>query len=142
MSFPIIGNKGICYAPFPPGYDPSTANQTWIFFGSDVVYDPMSSLWSRGYRNAKNQSFLGRGDLSIINAMGANLIRLYDWEPRNKHQNFLNACWPTLYTTVLAPVSNYFLKEGYGHRLQHIPNLIKSFSNAGGTDYHQAITPF
>jgi hypothetical protein len=74
--------------------------------------------------------------------MGTNFIRLYNLEPRNNHQNFLNACWPTLYTTVLAPVSNYFLKEGYGHRLQHIPNLIKSFSNAGGTDYHQAITPF
>jgi len=71
--------------------------------------------------------------------MGVNLIRLYDWEPRNKHLDFLNGCF-TFYCGVLAPGSNYFLKEGYADRLKHIPNLIKSFSNAQGTDYHPAIT--
>jgi hypothetical protein len=138
MALPIFGNKGICYQPFPTGYDPSTANQTWIFFGSDVAYTPMSPLWGGGYRNAKNETFLGRRDLDTMKYMGVNLIRLYDWEPRNKHQDFLDACWGSM--AVLAPVSNYFLKEGFGNRLQLIPELIKSFSNAQKTDYHLAIT--
>src|ERR1700761_6396348 len=29
--------KGICYAPFPHGYDPSTCNNTEIWFGSDIA---------------------------------------------------------------------------------------------------------
>jgi len=139
MAFPIIGNKGICYQPFPPGYDPSTANHTWIFFGSDIAYAPMRPLWGGAWENAKKQMFPGRSDLLTVQQMGVNLIRLYDWEPRNNHQNFLDDCLRFGFS-VLAPVSNYFLLEGYPKRLQHIPNLIKSFSNAEGTDYHRAIT--
>jgi hypothetical protein len=139
MAIGFFGNQGICYQPFPPGYDPSTANQTWIFFGSDIAYRPMSPLWGGGYRNAKNVSFPGRDDLLTISNMRVNLIRLYDWEPRNIHQDFLDGCWSSN-IAVLAPVSNYFLKEGYKDRATLIPKLIKSFSNAQGTDYHQAIT--
>ena len=29
--------KGMCYAAFPQGYDPSIANKTCIFFGSDIT---------------------------------------------------------------------------------------------------------
>jgi hypothetical protein len=130
--------QGICYQPFPPGYNPSTANQTWIFFGSDIAYDAMRPLWSNAYVNSKRTAYQGRNDLITLHDMNVNLIRLYDWEPRNKHGIFLDEC-SGLYLSVLAPVSNYFLKEGYGNRLTLIPGLIRSFSNAQGTDYHQAI---
>jgi hypothetical protein len=142
MSFQFEGFKGICYQPFPAPYNPSTANNTWIFFGSDIAYLPMAPLWSRGYRNKNNESYVGRDDLTTMReGMGVNLIRLYDWEPRNSHLDFLNACWemPDRFTPVLAPVSNYFLKEGYKDRRTHIPKLIRSFSNAQGTDYHIGI---
>jgi hypothetical protein len=136
--------KGICYQPFPPGYDPSTANQTWIFFGSDIAYDAMKPIWGDTYTNAKGVQYDGRNDLYSLHAMGVSLIRLYDWEPRNHHQQFLDACTEfrreSAITKVLAPVSNYFLKEGYGNRSKLIPELIKSFSNKQLTDYHESIS--
>jgi hypothetical protein len=87
---------------------------------------------------------MGRNDLQTIKNMGANLIRLYDWEPRNEHFDFLNTC-QSLGIKVLAPASNYFLQPGGGFPMRDtlIPNLIRSFgnapNNAGGTDYHPAI---
>jgi len=75
--------------------------------------------------------------------MGVNLVRLYDWEPRNYHKRFLDRCLAHD-IKVLVPVSNYFLKpdEGYPNRLTLIPDLIRSFSNGeqnNGSDYHPAI---
>ena len=84
--------KGMCYQPFPAPYDPSTANTTCIFFGSDIAYDCMEPLWGKSFTSHSGQRFLGRNDLATINLMGANLIRLYDWEPRNYHKNFLDYC--------------------------------------------------
>jgi hypothetical protein len=137
--------KGMCYSAFPAPYNPSTANTTCIFFGSDIAYNPMEPLWGKGFTSANGTRFPGRDDLRDINLMGVNLIRLYDWEPRNLHLNFLNYC-DQLGIKVLAPVSNYFLNPdpnpingGFGMRNIHIPNLIRSYRNAAGTDYHPAI---
>jgi hypothetical protein len=142
--------KGMCYsAVFPPPYRPDAANRTCIFFGSDEAYDCMQPLWGNSFTSANGRRFMGRDDLRTINLMGVNLIRLYDWEPRNYHQRFLDYC-QQLGIKVLASVSDYFLNPdpnpingGFRQREMHIPSLIKSFSNGhhniGGTDYHPAI---
>jgi hypothetical protein len=131
--------NAICYDAMPAPYNPSTANNTCIFFGSDVAYKPMEPLWGKSYTSTTGSSCPnGRDDLATIKSMGVELIRLYDWEPRNIHIDFLDYC-VELGIKVLAPVSNYFLLDGFASRDTLIPNLIKSFSNAAGTDYHPAI---
>jgi hypothetical protein len=135
--------KGMCYQPFPAPYDPSTANTTCIFFGSDIAYDCMEPLWGESYESMSGVTYNGRKDLQKLKSMGVNLIRLYDWEPRNHHTKFLNKC-SELGIKVLAPVSDYFLTPGQGYEQRNvlIPNLLASFSNTGnqsGTDYHPAI---
>jgi hypothetical protein len=77
----------------------------------------------------------------MMKLMGVTLVRLYDWEPRNVHLNFLNYCHE-LGIKVLAPVSNYFLIRGQGFEMREtlIPALIRSYRNAAGTDYHPAIS--
>jgi hypothetical protein len=143
--WPASFYKGMCYSAFPAPYDPSSANSTCIFSGSDVANNPMEPLWGKGFTSASGMRFQGRDDLRDINSMGVNLIRLYDWAPRDRHLNFLNYC-QQLGLKVLAPVSNYFLIRGQGfeNRATHIPNLIRSFSTTGiqdqaGTDYHPAV---
>ena len=132
--------KGMCYSAFPPPYDPSTANQTCIFFGSDIAYNNMAPLWGAGYTSSSGMTFSGRNDLQTLKGMGVTLVRLYDWEPRNPHLNFLNYC-TQLGIKVIAPVSNYFLRPGQGFEQKEtlIPALIRSYRNAAGTDYHPAI---
>lgn len=127
----------MCYQPFPAPYNPSSANGTCIFFGSDIAYEPMAPLWGKTYTSSTGSYCAqGRNDLQTLKDMGVSLIRLYDWEPRNKHLTFLNAC-ADAGIHVLAPVSNYFLKEGFSNRENLIPSLINSFSD--GSDYHPAI---
>ena len=140
--------KGICYEPFPKPYDPSTANQTCLFFGSDIASDPFTPLFGFNYNSSKSSAcgpewsptVSCRGDLNTLQEMGVEAIRLYDWDPRNKHETFLHACH-SKGMSVLAPVSNYFLQpgEGFPHREELIPKLIKSFANEAGTDYHAAV---
>lgn len=139
--------KGICYGndAFPKPYEEATANNTQVFFGSDSAAEYIAPLWTgAGYKSSTgSQCESGsvsagvhcRNDLGRMKNMGVELIRLYDWDPRNRHLPFLKE-WGR---GVLAPVSNYNLKAGYNNRLQNIPNLIKSFSNEQQTDYHQAI---
>lgn len=139
--------NGICYQPFPPGYNPSTANNTYIFFGSDIAYDPMEPIWGDSYTSCTGSSCnltspnKARNDIQTLEEMGVQLLRLYDWEPRNKHLKFLDYCLQHG-IKVLAPVSNYFVKPDQGLNNMHelIPALIKSFSNKEGTDFHPAIT--
>lgn len=132
--------KGMCYAAFPAPYDPSHANSTCIFFGSDVAYNPMAPLWGTDYQSQSGMRFSGRNDLKTMKDMGVNVVRLYDWSPRDEHLNFLNYC-DQLGIRVLVGVSNYFLKpdQGYPQRETLIPELIRSYRNAAGTDYHPAI---
>jgi hypothetical protein len=135
--------KGMCYQPFPAPYTPSNANTTCIFFGSDIAYDCMEPLWGESFQSMSGVTYNGRKDLQKLKDMGVNLIRLYDWDPRNHHTKFLNRC-SELGIKVLAPVSDYFLTpgQGYEQRRMQIPNLLASFSNTGnesGNDYHPAI---
>jgi hypothetical protein len=141
-----VFGKGICYGndAFPAPYSESNANTTCVTFGSDPTYDATKPLWGDTYLSRSNQRFPGRNDLQAMRALGVNLIRLYDWEPRNHHFDFLNTC-QSLGLRVLVPASVYFLKpgEGFPNRNTLIPQLIRSFGNApnnvGGTDYHPAI---
>lgn len=130
--------KGICYQPMPPGYDPSTANDSCLYFGSDIADVTMIPIWGDDYTNSTGNYPNCRRDHFTLLDMGVNLLRLYDWEPRKQHKEFLDSC-ETLGIGVLAPVSNYFLKDGFNDRAALIPQLIKSFSNFDGSDYHDAI---
>lgn len=138
--------KGICYQPFPAPYNPSMANHTWLYFGSDIASDPFAPLFGWKYKSSKGSSCDSagsphcRGDIDTLKAMGCEAIRLYDWEPRNKHGLFLDGCHGRG-LSVLAPVSNYFLNPGEGFPMREdlIPKLIKSYANEAGTDYHAAI---
>lgn len=136
--------KGMCYQPMPAPYEPAKANSTWIFFGSDIAYDCMEPLWGAGFTSKSGMTYkCDRNDLLKLKSMGVNLLRLYDWEPRNYHKKFLDKCL-ALGIKVLAPVSNYFLSPGggYNNRANLIPGLLNSFSNGeqnNGADYHPAI---
>lgn len=139
--------NGMCYAPYPQGHNPSIANHTYIFFGSDVAYDCMTPVWGKEYTSKSgshcdlNGPNKARNDIQTLADMGVKLIRLYDWEPRNNHLNFLDYC-NSFNIKVLVSVSNYFVKpdEGLNGRDEQIPKLINSFSNREKTDYHSAIT--
>jgi hypothetical protein len=141
--------KGMCYGndTFPAPYTPSNANQTQVFFGSDAAADYIGPLWADTYRSSTGafcQSSVGnppfcRYDLNNIRTqLGAQLIRLYDWDPRNNHLPFLDAC-ENLGIGVLVSVSNYFLQPGGGlpNMDQNIPALIKSYSKVN--NYHAAV---
>src|SRR5215472_6032785 len=114
--------KGMCYQPMPfyvnqqgqtVPYDPSIANTTKIFFGSDIAYNCMEPLWGTSFTSQSGMTYSGRDDLQTLETMGVKLLRLYDWEPRNYHKRFLDGC-VAHGIKVLAPVSNYFLKPGEG----------------------------
>jgi len=104
----------------------------------------MEPLWGNSFTSRSGITYpRGRNDVQKLQSMGVNLLRLYDWEPRNYHKRFLDRCLAHG-IKVLAPVSNYFLTpgQGYENRANLIPALIRSFSNReenNGTDYHPAI---
>jgi len=139
--------KGICYGndAFPAPYNPSVANSTQVFFGSDNTADYIGSLFRSSYANSVKpwcQSMAPgettcRADVPKIQTMGVEVIRLYDWDPRNTHDLFLDACHYEK-IGVLVSVSNYFLQPGGGlpDMNTQIPALIQSFSQGG--DYQQA----
>lgn len=139
--------KGMCYAPFSHGYNPSVANNTCIWFGSDIATYNIKPLWGDSFFPIDGPDagkiFTGRNDLQNLKDLGVNLIRLYDWDSRNNHIPFLDYC-NTLGIQVLVPVSNYNL-GAFGpppDMTKSITGLINSFSNTGdslGTDYHPAI---
>jgi hypothetical protein len=139
--------KGMCYSAFPSGYDPSTANSTCIFFGSDIACNNLKPLWGKGFSPLsgpdKDKIFIGRDDIITMSKLGVNLIRLYDWDPRNDHKQFLDYCHSNN-IKVLVSVSNYNL-GAYGSAPdmdESILGLIKSFSSfkEGITrGYHPAI---
>ena len=141
--------KGICYGndAFPAPYNPSIANSTQVFFGSDNTADYIGALFRRDYSNSvqswcQNEGFPApppcRWDNIKMYNMGVEVIRLYDWDPRNSHQLFLDGCHMDK-IGVLVSVSNYFLQPGGGlpDMNKQIPALIQSFSQGG--DYHPAI---
>src|SRR5438874_2702150 len=58
--------KGMTYDGFPAPYDPSTANNTCIFFGSDAAYDAMKPLWGDVYVSKTGVKYTGRNDLQTM----------------------------------------------------------------------------
>ena len=82
--------KGICYGndAFLAPYNPSVANSTQVFFGSDNTADYIGSLFRSSYANSVQpwcQSMAPgettcRADLPKMYTMGVEVIRLYDWE--------------------------------------------------------------
>ena len=97
--------KGICYGndAFPHPYTPSNANSFQCTFGSDSTADYVAALHGVDYKNSVElwcQSGTCRNDIGNMHSMGVELIRLYDWDPRNSHQsssiiakNLVWACW-------------------------------------------------
>ncbi len=134
--------KGICYDAFSPEYNPSTANNTSLFHGSDAAASHMRPLWGKSIDGIwyKEPDAGYRDDLGRLKQIGVNLVRLYDWDPANNHMPFLDYCY-VLGIKVLVPVSNYFL-GAFGTApgmVESINSLIKSFSDEDNNDYHPAI---
>lgn len=134
--------KGICYEPFPKAYNPSTANDTCIFFGSDIACYNMRPLWGDSFTPVDGpdagKTFAGRNDIVNLAKMGVSLIRLYDWDAQNDHIPFLDYCHQ-FKIKVLVPVSNYNL-GAFGpapDMNESITGLIQSFTK--NYDYHPAI---
>ena len=75
----------MCYSAFPSPYDPSSANNTCIFSGSDIANNPLAPLWGSRFESANHMTWMGRNDLQTMQNMGVTLVRLYDWAPRNRH---------------------------------------------------------
>lgn len=134
--------KGMCYEPFPLGYNPSTANDSCIFFGSDIAAYNIKPLWGDSFSPVggpdAGKIYTGRNDIKNLAELGVNLIRLYDWDSRNDHIPFLDYC-EQYAIKVLVPVSNYNLGAfGAPPDMQaSITGLINSFSKNG--DYHPAV---
>jgi Glucanosyltransferase len=135
--------KGICYGndAFPHPYNESNANSFQCTFSSDSTADYVVPLHGGNYANSVSlwcQAGTCRGDIGRMHSMGVELIRLYDWDPRNSHQSFLDHC-QELGIGVLVSVSNYNLRpdQGLPHMNNAIPMLIQSFSQ--GSDYHPAV---
>jgi hypothetical protein len=141
--------KGICYGndAFPAPYNPSIANSTLVFFGSDNTADYIGALFRKDYSNSvqlwcQNEGLPSppqcRWDNVMMYNMGVEVVRLYDWDPRNSHQLFLDGIQIDQ-MGALVSVSNYFLQPGGGlpDMNQQIPALIQSFSKGG--DYHPAV---
>ena len=137
--FPSPG-KGSAYQAFGHGYDPSTANTTAIYFGSDIARKQMGSLWGKT-SNLRQQDCEPhcRDDLQTMKAMGINLVRLYDWDPRNDHSQFLDYAH-SLNIKVIVPISNW-LATNPQYWADQMPSYFTSrnFGNSTGRDWHPAI---
>jgi hypothetical protein len=66
--------RGVCYQPTPIGENPSAA-------------PPFGDYFTAGY------SALAARDLPNLRALGANVIRVYNWDPAADHRAFLDACY-------------------------------------------------
>ena len=136
--FPSLG-KGSAYQAFGRGYDPSTANTTAIYFGSDIARQQMGALWGKTSYLQQGCEPHCRDDLQTMKAMGINLIRLYDWDTRNNHSQFLDYAH-SLNLKVIVPISNW-LANNPQYWTEQVPAYFTSrnFGNSTGRDWHPAI---
>ena len=139
--FPQQG-KGTAYQAFGRGYDPSTANNSYIYFGSDIARKQMGSLWgTQSYLLQSCQPYC-RNDLQKMKDMGINLIRVYDWDIRNDHSQFLDYAH-SLNIKVIVPISNW-LSRNPQYWAEQLPLYFKhgnfgNTGNGGQRDWHPAI---
>lgn len=137
--FPLPG-KGTAYAGFSAGYDPSTAESgSYIYFGSDSARSQMGSLWGTQSYLKESCAPYCRNDLKTMKDMGINLIRLYDWDPRNDHSQFLDYA-NSLDIKVVVPISDW-LPRNPQFWDEQVPNYLKygNYGNKAGTDWHPAV---
>ncbi|MFT0544824.1 hypothetical protein ACMHYO_00520 [Allopusillimonas ginsengisoli] len=137
--FPVPG-KGTGYQAFGQGYDPSTANNTYIYFGSDIARKQTGSLWGTQSYLSQSCEPSCRNDLETMKSLGINLVRLYDWDPRNDHSQFLDYA-DSLNIKVVVPISNWLPTQNASEWNKQVPNYFKpgNFGNKNGTDWHPAI---
>lgn len=137
--FPIPG-KGSGYQAFGTGYNPSTANTSFLYFGSDVARKQFGALWGTQSYLSQGCPGLCRNDLKTMADMGINLIRLYDWDARNDHSQFLDYAH-SLGIKVVVPISNWLPQQAPQVWDQQITQFLKhgNFGNATETDWHNAI---
>lgn len=137
--FPVPG-KGTGYQAFGQGYNPSSANNTYIYFGSDIARKQVGSLWgTQSYLSQSCEPYC-RNDLQTMKSKGINLIRLYDWDPRNDHSQFLDYA-DRLNMKVVVPISNWLPTQGSNVWDEQVPDYFtnRNFANKNGTDWHPAI---
>ncbi|MBN9477230.1 MAG: hypothetical protein J0H72_24475 [Burkholderiales bacterium] len=137
--FPIPG-KGTAYQAFGHGYNPSQANDTYIYFGSDIARKQAGSLWGKQSYLSQSCGSDCRDDLKTIKSMGINLIRLYDWDTRNDHSQFLDYA-NSLNIKVVVPLSNWISTQGSVVWNRDVGAYFSSrnFGNKAGTDWHPAV---
>lgn len=137
--FPLPG-KGTAYQAFSQGYDPSSANNTYIYFGSDIARKQVGSLWGKQSYLTQSCEPYCRNDLQMMKDNGINLIRLYDWDPRNDHSQFLDYA-DSLNIKVVVPISNWLPTQGPNVWDEQIPGYFsnRNFGNKAGTDWHPAV---
>lgn len=137
--FPFPG-KGTAYQAFGAGYDPSTSNTTYLYFGSDIARRQMGSLWGTQSYLSQSCEPSCRNDMKTIKDMGINLIRLYDWDPRNDHSQFLDHAHD-LGIKVVVPISNWLPTQGPDTWDKEVPNYFRhgNFGNRDNNDWHPAI---
>lgn len=136
--FPLPG-KGTAYQAFGKGYDPSTANTHVIYFGSDIARKEVASLWGTQSYLSQSCAPYCRDDLKTLTGMGINLIRLYDWDPRNDHRQFLDYAHK-LGIKVVVPISKW-LPQNPGAWDAQVPLYFKfgNYGNSAGSDWHPAV---
>ncbi len=139
--FPDLG-KGTAYQAFGHGYDPSTANSTRIYFGSDPARKQFGALWgTQSYLQQPCQPNC-RDDLQTMKDMGINLVRVYDWDLRNDHRPFLDRA-QSLGIKVIVPISNWLVNNRQYWDEQILgylkPGNFASTSGGGKPDWHPAI---
>ncbi|NGR08917.1 hypothetical protein G5B41_15290 [bacterium SGD-2] len=139
--FPLPG-KGVAYQPFSFGYNPSQANSSELFFGSDIARKEFGSYWgTTSYLRSQSCAPNCRNDLKTLRGMNVNLIRLYDWDPRQDHSQFLNHA-KTNGITVLASISNWLAETTDvqpSEWAQHLEPFFNSRNFAQGNNWHPAI---
>lgn len=137
--FPDLG-KGTAYQAFGQGYNPSTANNTRIYFGSDVARKQFGSLWGTQSYLQQSCEPVCRNDLQTMKDMGINLVRVYDWDLRNDHRPFLDRA-QSLGIKVIVPISNWLVKNPQ-YWEEQIRGYLKPGNFAGSSgkpDWHPAI---
>ncbi len=137
--FPDLG-KGTAYQAFGQGYNPSTANNTRIYFGSDVARKQFGSLWGTQSYLQQSCEPACRNDLQTMKDMGINLVRVYDWDLRNDHRPFLDRA-QSLGIKVIVPISNWLVKNPQ-YWDEQIRGYLKPGNFAGSSgkpDWHPAI---
>ena len=136
--FPLPG-KGTAYQAFGKGYDPSTANTHVIYFGSDIARKEVASLWGTQSYLSQSCAPYCRDDLKTLTGMGINLIRLYDWDPRNDHRQFLDYAHK-LGIKVVVPISKW-LPQNPGAWDAQVPLYFKfgNYGNSAGSYWHPAV---